>query len=129
MTERLPEHAKQFVDGKNFVVLGTLNADGSPQLSILWVARDGDDLLLSTVVGRQKERNLRRDPRVSVIISDPKNPYRYVEVRGTASLTETQGRELIDQLSQKYRGGPYPEEPGAVRVVIRITPERVVQFG
>ena len=128
MTVPLSDHAKSLADARTFATLGTLNPDGGPQLSILWVTRDGDDLLLSTVVGRQKERNLRRDPRVSVLLVNPEDPYDYAEIRGRVSLTEAGGRELIDALSAKYRGRPYDVEPsGTVRVVIRVTAERVVR--
>ena len=128
MPVSLSDHAKALADARTFATLGTLNADGSPHLSVLWITRDGDDLLLSTVVGRQKERNLRRDPRLSVILINSDDPYDYAEIRGRASLIEAGGRELIDALSAKYRGRPYDAEPaGTVRVVIRVTADRVVR--
>lgn len=126
---QLPDEAKALLDDpRTFVTLGTVNDDGSPQLTVHWVARDRDDVLLSTVRGRRKERNLRREPKASVLAIAPDDPYRYLEVRGTATVTEEGGRELIDDLCEKYRGvRPYPyDEPGAVRVVIRVPPEHVV---
>lgn len=127
----LPEAAKAWLDGTSYPVLATTNADGSPQTTVHWAARDGDDILMSTVRGRLHARNLERDPRVSVMFIDPDDPYKYVEVRATATLTEEGGRELIDDLAERYRGvRPYPwDEPDAVRVVIRIPPERVVAHG
>ncbi|WP_018682458.1 PPOX class F420-dependent oxidoreductase [Actinokineospora enzanensis] len=126
MASTLSDAARALIDGDNYATLATLNPDGSPQTSVLWVKVDGGDLLLSTTRGRQKEKNLSRDPRVSVTIYDRTNPYRYVEVRGDARLSEEGGRELIDELSQKYTGGPYTNDaPDAVRVVVRITPERI----
>ncbi len=124
----LPEDAKKWLDQPYFVTLATLNADGSPQLTVHWVARDGDDVLMSTVRGRVHEENLRRDPRASVLLYPPEDPYRYVEVRGPVTLTESGGRELIDDLAEKYRGvRPYAwDSDDAVRVVIRLTPEKVV---
>lgn len=127
----LPEKVKELVDGPNFVTFGTTGPDGTPQLTVHWIARDGDDLLLSTVRGRKKELNLRANKRVSVMMIDPADPYAYFEVRGTATVTEDGGRELIDDLHEKYRGArPYPwDPPEAVRVVVRVPPEHVVTRG
>lgn len=124
----LPDSAKALVDDTTFPTLVTLNKDGSPQASLMWVTRDGDDLLFSTARGRQKERNLLRDPRVSVLIPRPNAQSGYVEVRGRVEIDEAGGRELIDQLYNKYIGeGVYPwDAPDAVRVVLRVLPEKVV---
>ncbi|EWC62161.1 putative oxidoreductase [Actinokineospora spheciospongiae] len=122
----LSETARKIFDDHNYVVLATINPDGSPQTSVLWAKRDGDDILLSTVRGRKKARNLERDPRVSLTAYDRENPYSYVEIRGSVSLTDEGGRELIEELSRAYRGESYPEEPeGTVRVVVRLTPDRI----
>ncbi|HWL36822.1 MAG TPA: PPOX class F420-dependent oxidoreductase [Frankiaceae bacterium] len=127
----LPDKARELLDAPNHVTLATINADGSPQTTVHWVARDGDDVLMSTVKGRRHARNLERDPRVSVLLIAPDDPYSYLEVRGTATLTEEGGRELIDALALKYRGvTPYPwDKPENVRVVIRVPPEHVVFHG
>jgi PPOX class probable F420-dependent enzyme len=127
----LPDTVKAWLDGQAFVSLATVNADGSPQSTVHWVARDGDDLLLSTVRGRRHANNLERDPRVSVLLIAPENPYAYLEVRATARVTEEGGRELIDDLMEKYHGRrPYPwDGPDAVRLVIRVPPEHVVAHG
>lgn len=122
----LSDTARKMFDDHNYVVLATVNPDGSPQTSVLWAKRDGDDILLSTVHGRRKALNIQRDPRVSLTIYDRENPYDYVEIRGTVSFTEEGGRELIEELSQAYRGESYPEEPeGTVRLVVRLTPHRI----
>jgi len=124
---RLPETAKRLLDAQTFAVVSTINPDGAPQSSVVWIKRDGDDLLFSSIRGRRKTRNLERDPRVSVVLYDPADGYSYVEVRGTVSMTEEGGDELIDELSRKYTGEPFTESrPGAVRVVFRITPTHVV---
>jgi PPOX class probable F420-dependent enzyme len=129
MSVSLNEASRALIDGANFASIATLNPDGSPQTSVVWVTRDGDDLLFSTVVGRQKERNLRRDPRVSVTIFDQQQPYSYIEVRGSVTMTPEGGRELINALSHKYRGEDYPVEPeSTVRVVIRLTPQKVTGY-
>ncbi len=123
----LSDLAKRLVDGRTFAVVSTINPDGAPQSSVVWVKRDGDDVLFSTIRGRRKTRNMERDPRVGVTLYDPADPYRYVEVRGTVSLTEEGGPELIQELSRKYDGMPFQEgRPDNVRVVVRVTPARVI---
>lgn len=126
----LPDAAKRWLDDKAFVSLATVNRDGSPQSTVHWVARDGDDILLSTVRGRRHANNVERDPRVSVLLIAP-DPYKYLEVRARAIVTEEGGRELIDDLMEKYRGRrPYPwDRPDAVRLVIRVPPDHVVARG
>lgn len=116
------------LDARAHVVVATLMPDGSPQTSVLWATYDGDDLLLSTIVGRAKERNWRRDPRVSVLIFDAADADRYVEVRGTVTMTTDGGPELIERLSQLYYGEPFTDDEGTdrVRVVARVRPEHVV---
>ncbi|MFD8994665.1 PPOX class F420-dependent oxidoreductase [Streptomyces abikoensis] len=128
----LSEDLKKYIDDNPaFVTVATVQPDGSPQLSVTWVKRDGDDLLFSTTVGRRKERNLRRDPRVTVLVNPPNAPYTYAEVRGTADITTEGGDELIDELSRKYTGKDYADfnpaaKDDAQRVVVRITPRKVV---
>lgn len=118
---RLSESAIALIDGRNYAVLATVNADGSPQTSVIWVGRDGDDLLFSTVEGRRKHRNMVRDPRVSVTVIDSADPETYVELRGVASMTPDIGRRFDTELSWKYDGkDPGEDRPGAVRVVVRV---------
>jgi PPOX class probable F420-dependent enzyme len=126
----LPEQAKKLLDAANFVVVATSNTDGSPQTSVLWATYEGDDLLLSTIQGRKKETNWLKDPRTSVLILDREDPYRYVEVRGTVSMTTEGGPELIERLSQAYTGQTYTGDEGTdhIRVVVRVTPSRVVTY-
>lgn len=128
----IPEQALRYIDGPEFATLATVNPDGQPQLSVVWVEREGNHVLVSTVVGRQKHRNLVANPRVSLLVYPRENPYSYVEVRGLATMTELGGRELIDRLNDKYTGtGRYTGDDGSdnVRVVVRITPQRVVFQG
>jgi len=128
MAATLPEQARTWVDGKNFAVLATVGAKGEPQQVVMWVTRDGDDLLISTVRGRIAHRNLTRSPQACVVIFPRENAYSYVEVRGTATMTDEGGDDLINALSQKYQGvTPYPRlGPDEPRVVIRLTPDKVV---
>ncbi|MFC4946267.1 PPOX class F420-dependent oxidoreductase [Pseudonocardia sp. GCM10023141] len=129
MSVSLNEAVRALVDGKNYPVLATVNADGSPQTSVMWIGRDGDDLLFCTVAGRQKERNLRRDPRVSITVFDLADPESYAEIRGTAAMTTENAFELDDELSWKYDGKPKEPDPeGVVRVVVRVTPTRVTGY-
>ncbi|CCH27735.1 PPOX class F420-dependent oxidoreductase [Actinosynnema sp. NPDC047251] len=117
---------RDLVDGRNYATISTLNKDGSPQSSVMWITRDGDEILFSTVRGRLKERNLARDPRASVSVWSKDDPETYVELRGTVSIVEDEDRTLVNALAQKYLGTPYPgEEPDAVRVVLRLTPTKV----
>lgn len=122
----LPDDAKALIDAPIFASLATVNADGSPQLTVHWVTRDGDAVLLSTVQGRRKERNLRRDPRAALLLLDPDDDQHYVEIRGTITMSEEGGRELIDRLSEKYDGAPFrAEPPDVVRLVLRLTADKV----
>jgi PPOX class probable F420-dependent enzyme len=123
----LTDKARDLLDRRVYASFATLNPDGGPQLSTMWVTRDGDDVLVGTLRGRQKERNLRRDNRVSLMLTDPEDGESYVEIRGTATFTEAGARELMDELSDKYRGKPFPAEPPEkVRVIVRITPTKVI---
>ncbi|MYV53853.1 PPOX class F420-dependent oxidoreductase [Streptomyces sp. SID3212] len=131
MSATLSDALKKVLDGNVFVSIATIQPDGSPQVSPVWVKRDGDDILISTTLGRRKELNLRRDPRVTVLVHPADAPYSYAEIRGTSTLTEEGGQELIDELSVKYTGKPYGEQNpnahlDAPRVVVRVTPRKVV---
>lgn len=92
MAVTLPEPVRELVDGKNFATVATLDADGGPQTSVVWVGLDDGDLVFSATEDRLKVRNLRRDPRASVSITDAENPYRHTQLRGTVTITPTPGR-------------------------------------
>jgi PPOX class probable F420-dependent enzyme len=132
LSDTFSDDLKQLVDSTPvFAVVATVQPDGSCQQSVVWLLRDGDDLLFSTTVGRRKERNLRRDPRVNIMINPPNAPYTYAEIRGTAEITTEGGQELIDRLSLKYTGKEYRDfnpasADDAQRVVVRVTPRKVV---
>ena len=126
----LSEATRALTDGKNYAVLATINADGSPQTSVMWVGRDGDDVLFSTIEGRRKHRNMLRDPRVSLSIIDSADPENYVELRGRVSMTPDEGRRFDTRLSWKYDDkDPAEDRPGAVRVVVRLAVERAAGPG
>lgn len=125
LDERLNELASQ---GRNFGVLTTAMPDGSFQSQVLWVDADGEHLLVNTETGRQKHRNVQRDPRVTLTIIDADNPYHYIEARGrvVGELTGPVARAHIDALSQRYTGGPYnPDAIKTERVILRIAPEHL----
>ena len=125
----LSDAALRLVDGRNYAVLATVNPDGSPQTSVIWVGRDGNDLLFSTVEGRVKHRNMLGDPRVSVSVIDSADPENYVELRGRVSMTPDVDRQLDTRLSWKYDGkDPDPDRPGAVRVVVRVVVEKATRY-
>ncbi|MEU9130282.1 PPOX class F420-dependent oxidoreductase [Kitasatospora sp. NPDC048540] len=127
MGAALPDRAKELLDGKSFAVVSTIQPDGSPQSSVVWVKRDGDEVLFSTVQGRRKHLNLVRDPRITLVLNPPDHPYTYAELRGEVEMTTEGGRELIDELSRKYRGEDYGfDGPEDVRVVVRLAPRKVV---
>jgi PPOX class probable F420-dependent enzyme len=120
---------RRLLDGKNFATVATLNSDGAPQASVIWVAREGDVVLFTTTTERQKGRNLARDPRVSVLVLDGDNPYNSVEIRGTAELVEDPGKTLSKALSHKYLGvDPPHESDDVVRLIVRVQPKRVIGF-
>ncbi|MEP7023160.1 MAG: PPOX class F420-dependent oxidoreductase, partial [Actinomycetota bacterium] len=119
---------RDLLDAANFATVATVQPGGEPQTSVVWVRRDGDDVLFSTIKGRRKYANLIRDPRVSVLVLDAADPYLYCEIRGTAGLTDDPGAELIEELAIKYTGRSFGERPGEQRVVVRVRPDHVVLY-
>ncbi|MCX5210800.1 PPOX class F420-dependent oxidoreductase [Kitasatospora sp. NBC_00240] len=131
MTSPFNEAVRKLLDAPHSAVLATLNPDGAPQTSVVWVGREGDEVVVSTAAGRRKEKNIRRDPRVSLTVYDRENPDVYAEVRGTATVAEDAGRRLAVDLAEQYEGPgagqEYLDLPAeVVRLVIRITPTRVL---
>lgn len=122
------DQKKLLTQGKNFAHLATLNADGSPQVSPIWIDMDGDDVMVNTEDKRLKTKNMRRDPRVSISVVNAENPYEYLEIRGRVKeITPTGGFEHIDKMAKKYMGvDDYPlNKPGDVRILVRVQPERI----
>jgi PPOX class probable F420-dependent enzyme len=111
-----------------FVVVSTINPDGQPQSSVVWAKVEDDQVIISTIRGRRKCRNLERDPRATLIAYNPENPYHYTELRGSVTLAETGGDELINELSLAYTGKPFNHPPGQVRVVVRFTADKVFEY-
>ena len=112
----------ELLNGRNYAVLATLNPDGSPHTSAMWVGRDGHDVVMSTVAGRRKHRNMVLDPRISVTVMDATDGENYVELRGRVTMTPDTGLVVDNQLSWKYDGKDKdPDPPGTERVVVRLT--------
>lgn len=127
MATQVPEKYVDLFKKKAFANLSTLMQDGSPQVTPVWVDYDGKHVRVNSALGRVKDKNIRRDPRVSLAIQDPENPYRYVEIRGkVVEITQNGADDHINSLSQKYLGNPvYPyRKPGEVRVLYKIAPEK-----
>jgi PPOX class probable F420-dependent enzyme len=125
VTVGLTDKVRTLFDGRNVAVLSTLEPDGRPHSTVVWTTRDGDDILFALPKSRRKTANLYRDPRAAVAIFDVANPYESVQVQGSPSI-DPDGR-LIEKLSQKYTGGPYPgfAGPNPQWVIARITAEKV----
>ena len=130
--EKIPENFLDLFQKRAFANLGTLMTDGSPQVTPVWIDLEGGRLVVNSAKGRVKDRNIRRDPRVSVAIVDPENPYRYLEVRGrVVEITEHGADAHIDKMAKKYLGQDrYPfRKAGEVRVRYLIAPQRVSTMG
>ncbi|MFH8770682.1 PPOX class F420-dependent oxidoreductase [Streptomyces sp. NPDC017958] len=123
------DSVRALLDGKNFAGVATLGPDGAPQNSVVWIKREGDTVLFSSTGGRQKVRNLRRDPRISLTVFDLANPYHSAEIRGVAEILPDEDRRLPHELSHKYLGiDPPAEKDDEVPVIIRVVPREVVAF-
>jgi PPOX class probable F420-dependent enzyme len=113
---------------KAFGFLTTLLKDGSPQLTPVWFTTDGTHIMINSAKGRVKDRNMRRDPRVAFVILDPKNPYRYLQIRGKiVEITTENAHEHIDILAKKYTGADHYTSftPDEVRVIYKLLPENL----
>jgi PPOX class probable F420-dependent enzyme len=115
-----------------FAQLATVNADGSPQVTPVWVDYDGTHVIVNTARGRVKAKNLERNPRVAMAIADPENPYRYLGVQGRVVEMIGQGADAhIDKMAKKYLNkDSYPyRQPGEQRVIVKIAPEKIHAIG
>lgn len=132
MSETLPEDLVALLRGSSLCFISTTMRDGSPQLTQTWVDTDGARILINTVDGFQKVKNIRRDPRVAVAVADPNNPSRYFSIRGEVlSVTGEGAAEHIEQLAQRYLGTPYPWYGGRDqrRLILTIEPHKIHSMG
>ena len=132
MPAAIPPKYLDLFTKKAFASLATLMPDGRPQVTPVWCDYDGQHILINSAKGRQKDRYMKRDPRVSLAIIDPQNPYRYLEVRGrVVEITEEGASEHIDQMAQKYlEMEEYPNrQPGEVRVLYKVAADSITSMG
>lgn len=130
MTTELDDRTRALVDGRNAATLATINADGRPQTSVIFVGLDQGTLVFSTIKGRLKTRNMTRDPRVGVLVLKDGNFGEYAEIRGTVELVEDPEKVLLRQMYEKYLGTGVvpPPEPEAERLICRVRPDKVFHF-
>jgi hypothetical protein len=132
MPEAIPEKYRDLFSKRAFASLATLMPDGRPQVTPVWCDLEGDHVIFNSAKGRQKDRNVRRDPRVAIAIIDPDNPYRHLEVRGrVVEITEQGADAHIDKMAKKYLGvDKYPyRQPSEVRVIYKIQAEHTTAMG
>jgi len=132
--DHLNTAVRYILDGSHLSVLATTDADGKPQTSVIFVKRDGDDILFSTIKGRRKTINMSRDPRVNLLIqglpldrpNDAGGGPNYATISGTVELTDDPTGAFHQELYDIHMGGATPPpEPGAQRVIVRIVPQRI----
>jgi PPOX class probable F420-dependent enzyme len=132
MALSVPEKFSDLATKKIFAGLATLMPDGSPQVTPVWIDFDDEHVIFNTAEGRQKDKNLQREPRVSLMLVDPENPYRYLEIRGSVvQRTNAGADDHINKMAKKYLGQDiYPfRQPGEVRVIYKIKPEKFNSMG
>jgi PPOX class probable F420-dependent enzyme len=132
MAKTIPENYLDLFKKKAFANLATLMPDGSPQVTPVWCDYDGENVLINTAAGRVKDKNLQREPRVSLSILDPDNPYRYLQIRGrVVERTHEGADEHINRMAKKYLGlDVYPyRTQGEVRILYKIKPEHASTMG
>ena len=128
MAETFTPASRELFEKKVLAHVASLDPDGSPNVSPVWVELNGDDIIINTALGRAKARNLASDSRVAVSLTDPDRPSDTISVRGTVVGFTTDGADaVIDRLSKKYTGiEPYPyRREGEVRVTVTIRPDRI----
>ena len=132
MAQAIAQEYLDLFQKKAFAHLATLMPDGRPQVTPVWCDFDGTYVRINSAKGRVKDRNMRRDPRVTLSIQDPENPYRYIQVYGrVVEMTEEGADRHIDSLAKKYLGvDTYPNRrPGETRILYKIQPERTSVMG
>lgn len=132
MPAEIPAKFKDLFEKKAFASLATVMPDGQPQVTPVWADFDGRHVIVNSAKGRIKDRNMRRDPRVSLALIDPDNPYRYLQLQGrVVEITENGADQHIDKMAKKYLGlDKYSNrQPGEVRVLYKIEPDRAQIMG
>jgi PPOX class probable F420-dependent enzyme len=128
--DKIPTSHQDILEKRSYAHVATIDADGKPQVTPVWIDYDGEYLLINSQRGRKKDRNLRERPQVAISVQDPDNPYRYLGIQGrVVDITEEGAAEHIHKLSHKYGGRDYPLKPGDVRVIYKIQPINVWTMG
>jgi len=125
----LPDSARRLLEGKNFLYIATINQDGTPQVTPVWVDTDGKFVFVNTAIGRVKQKNTERNPNVALAIFEQTDPYNFIQIRGKVveQIAGLAAEEHIDKMAKKYRGADkfskrHPEEK---RVILKIEPTHV----
>jgi PPOX class probable F420-dependent enzyme len=126
----IPEAFLDLLERPLYATLATTLADHTPQATIVWFNYENGKIYVNSAAGRLKDRAIRARPYVSLVVLDPDNPFRYIQVRGPVThITEEGGDEHINALSHRYTGQDYELVPGQIRVIYEITPEYVDTHG
>jgi len=131
MPVTLPQSVKKLLLDKAYGHVVTSNAEGKPQVTMVWMDVDGDEVIFNTAEGRRKTQNLRRDPRIIVSVQDRSDPQAYAVFHGKARITETGADEHIDKLAKRFLGADKYQfrQPGEKRVIVRISVDRIGGYG
>lgn len=137
MSTQIPESHKDLLGESTLATLTTVSDDGQPQSTVLWKKWDGETIQFSTLGTRKKAQNLEDNAKVSVMIIDPQNPYRYLELRGKAEVTRNGAFDFVDELAKMYTGkdnfygdvAPAENKATDDRIIIKVKPEHVVTYG
>lgn len=127
----LPQSVKKIMQDKAYGHVTTFNAEGKPQVTMVWADVDGDEVMFNTTEGRLKEKNLRRDPRIIISVQDRNEPQSYMVFHGKASVTDAGADDHIDKLAKRFLGADkYPfRRPGEKRVIVRTKVDRIGGYG
>jgi PPOX class probable F420-dependent enzyme len=131
MAIALPQSVKKILEDKAYGHVITYGPSGKPQVTMVWVDVDGDDVVFNTAEGRLKPKNLKRDPRVIVSVQDRNDPQSYMVFHGNATVSEAGADAHIDKLAKRFLGADkYPfRQPGEKRLMVRVKPDRIGGYG
>jgi PPOX class probable F420-dependent enzyme len=131
MPKSLPQSVKKILEDKAYGHVITFDEGGKPQVTMVWVDVDGDEVVFNTAEGRLKPKNLQRDPRVIISVQDRNDPQSYMVFHGKATVTEAGADPHIDKLAKRFLGADkYPfRRPGEKRLIVRVKPDRIGGYG
>jgi PPOX class probable F420-dependent enzyme len=131
MATTLPQPVKKILEDKAYGHVITFDPSGKPQVTMVWMDVDGDDVVFNTAEGRLKPKNLQRDPRVIISVQDRNDPQSYLVFHGKATIAEAGADAHIDKLAKRFLGADkYPfRRPGEKRLIVRVKPDRIGGYG